>query len=195
MQAWARNPDRGGLLTTHILKKFGVWYGRGGAPKLAHRLNFSVRRDRPVHHKTVTAEEERRYVGRRRSRTIGHTRAGFGAVCTDASALENGSSHARGLRAVGGTETVGVNFSKKTVKMTGAVGANSCHLTSAKGPAPTTSSCCLRASGGTTAECSSCWTTPQRGSVSNSVDGFRARSSPKAAASAEDALHFYTPAA
>ncbi|MDE0091302.1 MAG: transposase, partial [Thaumarchaeota archaeon] len=34
----------------------------------------------------------------------------------------------RGLRAVGGTEAVRVNFSKKTMKMIGAVGADSCRL-------------------------------------------------------------------
>ena len=118
----------GGLLAAHILRKFGVRYGRDGALALAHRLDFSVRGARPVHHKTVTAEEERRYVGETIEAITRHARDGFEVACVDASALENGSSHARGLRAVGGTETARVNFSKKTLKMIGAVGAGSCHL-------------------------------------------------------------------
>ncbi len=117
-----------GLLAAHILRKFGVRYGRDGALALAHRLGFSVRRARPVHHKTATAEGERRYVEETAEAVTRHARAGYGVVCVDASALENGSSHSRGLRAAGGAETVKVNFSKKTTKMIGAVGANSCHF-------------------------------------------------------------------
>ncbi len=117
-----------GLLAAHILRKFGVRYGRDGALALARRPGFSVRRAGPVHHMTATAEGERRYVGETTEAITRHARDGYGVVCADASALENGSSHARGLRAVGGTETVRVNFSKKTMKMIGAVGADSRRL-------------------------------------------------------------------
>ena len=83
----------------------------------------------PVHHKTITKEEARQYVKRTIEAIIRCVRNGFKVVCADASALENGSSDARGLRTVmGGKETVRVNFSKKTMKMMGAIGAGALYV-------------------------------------------------------------------
>jgi len=91
-----------GLLAAHILGRFGVRYGRDGAPALARRLGFSVRRAGPVHHRPPRQRRSAGTSGRRTEAITRHARAGYEVVCVDASALENGSSHSRGLRAAGG---------------------------------------------------------------------------------------------
>lgn len=112
-----------------IEKLFGILYGPAGALALAHRLGFSVRKSRPVHHKTVTPEEEFLYVTKTVKAIIQHTDDDYVTVCVDASAMQNGSYNGRGLRLAGTkNDTVRVNFSKESLKVIGAIGDGICHL-------------------------------------------------------------------
>lgn len=117
-----------GLVAAHVRNRFGVRYHRSGALALAHRLGFSVRLPRTVHHKTASEEEEQQYV----ARTVGAIReaaaAGFEVVCMDAAGFENSPSSNRGLRIRGGRDVVRTNFSKGATKAIGAVGDGACHI-------------------------------------------------------------------
>ena len=66
-----KNPEKSGfhrstwtakLVVRHILDKFGVRYSANGALRLTSRLNFSVRKPRPVPYNSATKEEIEKYV-------------------------------------------------------------------------------------------------------------------------------------
>ena len=116
------------LLVLHIGKKFGVWYSVSGALALAHRLNFSVRKSRPVHHKTATPEVIKEYVNKTVATIKEHAAAGYTVLCLDAAAVRNTGSSARGIRLRGGRETVSVNFSMVSTTMIGALGVGKHHI-------------------------------------------------------------------
>lgn len=112
------------LLALYIRKKFGVRYVPRVALKLARRLGFSVRKPRPVHYKTATPEKLKEYVQDTTAKIVKYAEAGYEIFCLDAAGITNSGSAQRGLRRTGGTDTVKVNFSKKSIKMLGALGSD-----------------------------------------------------------------------
>ena len=110
------------LLATYICRKHDVKYSRAGALALAHRQGFSVRKTRPIHHKSASKEEQERYVRKTVRAIREYTKKGYWTGCMDASAATNSPSSARGLRPRGGTEEVKTNFSRSSMKMVGAIG-------------------------------------------------------------------------
>ena len=106
---------------------------QSGALALAHRLNFSVRKPRPVHHKTAVPEVLEKYVNETIASIKGHITAGYTVLCLHAAALRNSGSSARGIRLRGGRKTVSVNFSMKSITMIGALGVDKCHINFCKG--------------------------------------------------------------
>ena len=106
-----------------IQDRFGAPYGPSGALKLTARMNFSVRKTRPVPYNTATPEEIGAYVTRTVEAIRSHARLGYSVVCLDAAGLADSPSSSLGIRPRGGSETVGVNFSTKTTRIIGALGA------------------------------------------------------------------------
>ena len=117
-----------GLVSAYISREFGVKYGREGALALSHRLNCTMGADRPVHYKTLTEEEEVQYVKDTVEAISKYASMGHTVLAADAAAFANGSSTARGLRPAGSKRTTRVNYSKKTLKVIGAIGTDVCHL-------------------------------------------------------------------
>ena len=106
-----------------IRNKFGTSYGPSGALKLTARMNFSVRKPRPVPYNTASPDEIDAYVERTVEAIRRHASLGYSTVCLDAAGLADSPSSALGIRPRGGRETGGVNFSTKTTKIMGALGA------------------------------------------------------------------------
>ncbi len=116
------------LFALHLANIFDVQYTWTGALALAHRMGFSIRMPRPIHHKSASPLEELHYVHNTIRAIMAHARAGYEVFCMDAAAITNSPYVARGLHLRGGSETVNVNFSKTSMKMLGALGAGTCHL-------------------------------------------------------------------
>ena len=109
------------LLTTHIHNKFGVKYTFNGALALAHRLGFSVRVPRPVPHNTADREVVDKYVSETITAITSHVAANYSVGCMDAAGFAKAPFSARGIRPIGGHETVQTNFNKATTKALGAL--------------------------------------------------------------------------
>ena len=125
-----KNPEESGfrrstwtakLVVRHMLERFGVRYSADGALRLTDRLNFSVRKAKPVPYNSATKEGIEKYVRDTIKETEAHT-MGYKAVCLDAVALIDSPLSRRGMRRRGGRDTVKINHSKKSIKIIGALG-------------------------------------------------------------------------
>ena len=110
------------IVACHIKNKFKVPYGASGALQLAKRMGFSVRYARPVPYNSATPEEQAEYVTKTIKMLKKYSRKRYKAVWVDAAAFVDAPSSTRGLRAIGGKDTVQINFSKKSTKIIGALG-------------------------------------------------------------------------
>ena len=128
-----KNPEESGfrrstwtakLVVRYILERFGVRYSADGALRLTDRLNFSVRKARPVPYNSATKEETEKYVRDTIKEIEAHTKRGYKVVCLDATALIDSPLSRRGIRRRGGHDTVKINHSKKSIKIIGALGRN-----------------------------------------------------------------------
>ena len=128
-----KNPEESGfrrstwtakLVVRHILERFGVRYSADGALWLTDRLNFSVRKVRPVPYNSATKEETEKYVKDTIKEIEAHTERGYKVVCLDATALIDSPLSRRGIRRRCGHDTVKINHSKKSIKIIGALGRN-----------------------------------------------------------------------
>ena len=128
-----KNPEESGfrrstwtakLVVRYILERFGVRYSADGALRLTDRLNFSVRKARPVPYNSATKEETEKYVKDTIKEIEAHTERGYKVVCLDATALIDSPLSRRGIRRRGGHDTVKINHSKKSIKIIGALGRN-----------------------------------------------------------------------
>ena len=126
-----KNPEESGfhrstwtarLLVRHVLNKFGVRYSADGALRLASRLNFSVRKPRPVPYNSATKEEVKKYVNDTVMEIKAHAGRGYKVVCLDAAALIDSPLSKRGIRRRGGSDTVNINYSRQSIKIIGALG-------------------------------------------------------------------------
>ena len=97
-------------------------YGASGALQLAKRMGFSVRYARPVPYNSATPEEQAEYVTKTIKMLKKYSRKRYKAVWVDAAAFVDAPSSTRGLRAIGGKDTVQINFSKKSTKIIEALG-------------------------------------------------------------------------
>ena len=116
------------LLATHIDNLFGVKYTASGALALAHNMGFSVRVPRPVPHNTPDAEVIDKYVSDTIQAITSHVAAGYSVYCMDAAGFADSPHSARGIRPIGGHETVKTNFHTSTTKAIGALGENDLFL-------------------------------------------------------------------
>ena len=105
------------MVTRAILDRFEAAYGPSGALKLTARMNFSVRKARPVPCNTASPGEIDAYVGRTIEAIRRHAGLGYSVICLDAVGLADSPSSALGIRPRGGRDTVGVNFSTKTTRI------------------------------------------------------------------------------
>ena len=110
------------IVACHIKNRFKVSYGASGALQLAKRMGFSVRYARPVPYNCATPEEQAEYVCKTIEMLKKYSRKRYKAVWVDAAAFVDAPSSTRGLRAIGGKDTVQINFSKKSTKIIGALG-------------------------------------------------------------------------
>lgn len=126
-----KNPEKSGfhrstwtakLVVRHILDKFGVRYSANGALRLTSRLNFSVRKPRPVPYNSTTKEEIEKYVNDTIKEIEAHAKRGYKVVCLDAAALIDSPLSRRGIRRRGGRDTVKINYSRQSIKLIGALG-------------------------------------------------------------------------
>ena len=83
---------------------------QSGALALAYQLNFSIRKSRPVHHKTAVLEVLEKYVNETIASIKEHVAAGYTVLCLDAAAMRNSGSSVRGIRLRGWREAISVNF-------------------------------------------------------------------------------------
>ncbi len=111
------------MVARAIPDRFGAAYGPGGALKLAARMNFSVRKARPVPYNTASPEEIDAYVGNTIKVIRRHADLDYSVICLDAAGLVDSRSPALGIRPRGGRDTVGVSFAAKTTRIIGALGA------------------------------------------------------------------------
>ena len=126
-----KNPDKSGFLrgswtakivVCHIKNKFKVTYGASGALRLTKKLGFSVRCARPVPYNCATPEKQDEYVCETIKILEKYDSEHYKVVCVDAAAFVDAPSSARGIRVKGGKDTVTINFSKKSIKIIGALG-------------------------------------------------------------------------
>ena len=101
---------------------------QSGVLALAHQLNFSIKKSRPVHHKTAAPEVLKKYANETIISIKEHIAAGCTVLCLDAAAMRNSGSSARGICLRGGREIVSVNFSMVSTTMIGALGVDKCHI-------------------------------------------------------------------
>ena len=130
-EALEKSPEKSGfqrgnwtarLVFRHILNTFNVKYSADGALRLTARLNFSVREIRPVPYNSATGQEQEEYVKDTIKEIETYARKGYKVVCLDAAALVDSPTSSRGIRRRGGYDEVKINYSKKSVKIIGALG-------------------------------------------------------------------------
>ena len=112
------------LLVTYIREKFAVSYTAPGVLALAHRLNCSVRVPRPVPYDTPNEKMLEQYAMDTAQAIKSHVEKGYAIYCMDAAGFANSPYSARGIRPIGGCETVKTNFNTSTTKAIGALGEN-----------------------------------------------------------------------
>ena len=126
-----KNPDKSGFLrgswtakivVCYIKNKFKVAYGASGALRLAKKLGFSVRYARPVPYNCATPEKQDEYVCETVKMLKKYDSEHYKVVCVDAAAFVDAPSSTWGIRVKGGNDTVQINFSKKSIKIIGALG-------------------------------------------------------------------------
>ena len=110
------------IVVCYIKNKFKVAYGASGALRLAKKLGFSVRYARPVPYNCATPEKQNEYVCETIKMLKKYDGKRYKVVCVDAAAFVDAPSSTRGIRVKGGKGTVQINFSKKSIKIIGALG-------------------------------------------------------------------------
>ena len=116
------------LLVRFIHDTFGVQYAQSGALALSRRMRFSVRVPRPVPHNTPSEEVIESYVSDTIKAIEHHTSAGYDISCMDGVGFADSPHSARGIRPIGGSETVKTNFHTATTKAIGALGEDQIEL-------------------------------------------------------------------
>lgn len=111
-------------LVGHVEKMAGQRYSESGMLKLASRMGYSVRVPRPVPYNSATPEEQAEFKENARREMDEYRKAGYKICCYDACAKKDSPTAQRGIRARGGAETVGTNYSKKSMQMLGVLGEN-----------------------------------------------------------------------
>ena len=110
------------LVACHVLDKFGVWYSTDGALRLAHRLNFPVRKPRLVPYNSATKEEVEKYVNYTIGEIKAHAEKGYKVACLDVTALIDSPLSRRGIRRRGERDTVKINYSRQSIKIISSLG-------------------------------------------------------------------------
>ena len=124
--------DRGNwtarLVARRILNRFNVRYTNDGAPKQAHRLGFSVRKPRPIPYNSATPEEQREFIENAKVTIARWGEEGRHVVVIDAATIQDSPSSKRGLRRRGGRDAAGVNHSRKSTNLLGALENGTLHV-------------------------------------------------------------------
>ena len=115
-------------MARHILNRFSVRYTNDGALKLAHRLGFSVRKPRPIPYNSATPEEQKEFIENAKATIARWGEEGRHVVVIDAATIQDSPPSKRGLRRRGGRDTVGVNYSRKSTNLLGALGNGTLHI-------------------------------------------------------------------
>ena len=110
------------IVVCHIKNKFKVAYGASGALRLTKKMGFSVRYARPVPYNCATPEKQDEYICETVKMLKKYDGKRYKVVCVDAAAFVDAPSSTRGIRVKGGKDTVRINFSKKSIKIIGALG-------------------------------------------------------------------------
>ncbi len=110
------------LVSCHILNTFNVRYSADGALRLTARLNFSVRKTRPAPYNSATVQEQEEYVKNTVREIETYVQKRYKVVCLDAAALVDSPASSRGIRRRGGCDEIKINYSKKSIKIIGALG-------------------------------------------------------------------------
>ena len=110
------------IVACHIKNRFKVAYGASGALQLTKKIGFSVRYARPVPYNCATPEKQDEYICETIKMLKKYDNKHYKVVCVDAAAFVDAPSSTRGIRVKGGKDTVQINFSKKSIKIIGALG-------------------------------------------------------------------------
>ena len=109
------------VLAMFVKDIWDVQYSVSGILRLSRRLRCSIRMPRPVPYNTADRETVNRYVSDTSIAIKLHVAAGYSVGCMDAAAFAKAPFSARGIRPIGGRETVRTSFSKATTKALGAL--------------------------------------------------------------------------
>ena len=116
------------MVASHIGNAFGIKYCVSGVLRLTDRMNFSVRKRRPVPYNTATKEELEKYVADTAKKIATHHSNGYKLFCFDAASIINTPVPKYGILPRGERDTVPVNYSKKGVHVIGAMGQDTVEL-------------------------------------------------------------------
>ncbi len=110
------------LLGVHIENNYGTQYSASGALALAYGMGYSIRVPRSVPYNTPDKETIDKYVKNTIQAITSHASADYAIYCLDAAGFADSPFSARGIRPIGGHETVKSNFKTATTKAIGALG-------------------------------------------------------------------------
>ena len=116
------------MVARHIRNAFGIEYGSCGILRLIDRMNFPVRKRRPVPYNTATREELEAYVKEAAKEIAIHHKKGYKLFCFDAASIINSPTPKYGILPRGERDTVRVNHSKKGIHVLGALSRDSIEL-------------------------------------------------------------------
>ncbi len=116
------------MVASHIGNAFGIKYGISGVLRLTDRMNFSVRKRRPVPYNTATKEDLEEYVKNTVKEITTRHKNGFKLFCFDAASIINTPVPKYGILPRGERDTVRVNYSKKGVHVIGAMSQDTVEL-------------------------------------------------------------------
>ncbi len=110
------------LLGVHIENNYDIRYSASGALALAYGMGYSIRVPRSVPYNTPDKETIDKYVSNTIQAITSHASADYAIYCLDAAGFVDSPFSARGIRPIGGHETVKSNFKTATTKAIGALG-------------------------------------------------------------------------
>ena len=116
------------MVARHIRNAFGIEYGSCGILRLTDRMNFPVRKRRPVPYNTATGEELEAYVKEAAKEIARHHKKGYKLFCFDAASIINSPTPKYGILPRGERNAVQVSHSKKGIHVPGALSRDSIEL-------------------------------------------------------------------
>ena len=109
------------MLAMHVTEICDVQYSTSGILALSRRLGCSIRMPRPVPHNTAGKERVNKHISDTATAITLHVAAGYSVGCMNTAGFAKAPFSARGIRPIGGYETVKTSFSKATTKALGAL--------------------------------------------------------------------------